>query len=162
MLNNKPHHYALQLTTLTPTSIGTGDTLSSAIDYEFTPQNKRLRFVNKSVLEKVLVEKDLTDALIRDMLTVKRDKNNKEIPFNIAFFLKDNRVAFDTVLEKKFYDVKGGSAIRFRQLYTILKNAGKPYIAGSSIKGAIETAILYDWLTTHEEGKQQLAELILK
>ena len=46
------------------------------------------------------------------------------------------------------------------QLHSTIKTENKAYIPGSSIKGAIRTAIMYQWLTDTEEGKEKLASFL--
>lgn len=48
-----------------------------------------------------------------------------------------------------------------QELYTILKTPnGQPYVPGSSLKGAIKTALLYDWLTKQRAGQEWLRAFI--
>jgi CRISPR-associated protein Csm5 len=55
------------------------------------------------------------------------------------------------------YGLENNSKI---QINTIIKSAGKPFIPGSSIKGSIKTALLYDWLMNDEEGKKWLISFV--
>jgi CRISPR type III-A-associated RAMP protein Csm5 len=45
------------------------------------------------------------------------------------------------------------------QINTIIKQGFQPYIPGSSLKGAIKTAFLHDWLVNTPEGRQKLEAL---
>lgn len=133
--------HRIKITTLSPVCIGNGQKLSPIADYIY--DNKQIHYLNKAKIEEVLAQdSDLMDKYIQGIVY---GMDNNRTLFNLKDFLKNslklspNEYILHSV-DTKIYSPK--------ELNAIIKNASnnRPYIPGSSLKGAIKTAFLYDWL----------------
>jgi CRISPR-associated protein Csm5 len=148
--------YQLQLTTLTPVCIGTGNKLSPYADYVIDEQRKKIYYIDQELVKnKLAKEPNLIDEYVEG---VANGMDNNRSSFNLKNFLK-NRLNIDVHKEHRLQldcEAKGS-----KELYTIVKNAGlQPYIPGSSLKGAVKTALLYEWLVNETEGKRWVSSFV--
>jgi CRISPR-associated protein Csm5 len=148
--------YPLQLTTLTPVCIGTGNKLSPYADYVIDEQRKKIYYIDQELVKnKLAKEPNLIDEYVEG---VANGMDNNRSSFNLKNFLK-NRLNIDVHKEHRLQldcEAKGS-----KELYTIVKNAGlQPYVPGSSLKGAVKTALLYDWLVNEAGGKKAVESLL--
>lgn len=134
--------YQVKITTLTPVCIGNGQKLSPFSDYKL--KGDKLIYLNQEVIKKALEKQpNLIDDYVRGIIS---GMDNTGSNFDVESFFY-NRAKLDlSSLKLKEVDStaqpKGN-----KNLYIILKQVGKyPYIPGSSLKGAIKTALLYNWL----------------
>ncbi|MBE9592027.1 MAG: type III-A CRISPR-associated RAMP protein Csm5, partial [Proteobacteria bacterium] len=121
----------LILETITPVHVGTGHKYSGA---EFVLKDKTLyrvsldKLLNKLTLDQ---REDLTERL--------EDRN-----FSLTEFLKDKNIALSKI--KRYASGFDGPGTP-REIAEHIKTNNIAYIPGSSIKGAIRTAILYSQIT---------------
>lgn len=147
--------YQLSLTTLTPVSIGgdQADTLSPYADYVMSEDGNYIRYINQSIVEKAVLEKGLLDEYV---LFIQTGMDNNRSAFNLKQYIQDRlKLSMEEATWKKV--VNHGLALNTRQeINPIIKSKKRPFIPGSSIKGAIRTAILYDWLVGKERTEPEL------
>ncbi|PLB85962.1 type III-A CRISPR-associated RAMP protein Csm5 [Dysgonamonadaceae bacterium] len=138
--------YQVKITTLTPVCIGDGQKLSPFSDYKL--KGDKLIYLNQEVIKKAIEKQpNLIDDYVRGIISGMDNTGSK---FDIESFLYNWAKLDLSSLTLKEID-STAQAKGNKSLNTILKQAGKyPYIPGSSLKGAIKTALLYHWLT---EGK---------
>lgn len=134
--------YQVKITTLTPVCIGDGQRLSPFSDYKL--KRDKLIYLNQEVIKKALEKQpDLIDDYVEGIISGMDNTGSK---FDIESFLYNYAKIDLASLTLKTIDstaVPKGN----KNLYTIIKNAGVyPYIPGSSLKGAVKTALLYNWL----------------
>jgi CRISPR-associated protein Csm5 len=145
----------IQLSALTPVCIGTGQILSPYSD--FVIEDKKIYYVDQQLIKQRLAEKPhLIDEFVKG---VANGFDNNRSTFDLNQFLY-SKLGIDI---RKEYRMKTSSHANEskQQLYTIIKNAGvQPYIPGSSLKGAIKTALLYDWLVNDAEGQKVIVRLL--
>ncbi len=159
--NPEPHR--LQLTTITPLSIGDEGVLSPLSD--FVVQNGKVHYVDQAILEEELEKLDKSSQqhfIDKYVNGVKSSMNQSRTrsEFNFENFLqKDLRLTPD-IYARRTYDIFGIGRNAKIQIVPIVHNAGKAYVPGSSIKGAIKTAILYYWLINTSSGKKELDYII--
>jgi CRISPR-associated protein Csm5 len=138
--SNAPQTIQLRLTTLSPLAIGKGDKLSPYSD--FVEHDNRLHLIDTNRVEAALADRpDLLDAYVAG-ITAGIDNNRSH--FELEKFLT-NRLRLDLpAVSRRIYPLGHGAAGGVKQeLYTILKTPnGQPYVPGSSLKGAIKTALL--------------------
>lgn len=148
--------YQIQLTTLTPVCIGTGNKLSPYADYVIDEQHKKIYYIDQELVKNKLANKpNLIDEYVAG---VANGMDNNRSRFNLNNFLK-NRLDIDAHKEHRLQ--LDCEATGSKELYTIVKNAGlQPYIPGSTIKGAVKTALLYDWLVNDAEGQKSVEALL--
>ena len=165
----------LFLKTVTPLHIGNGEELYS-LDYIFNDnefyhvsQNLFLQFLKENNLD----IKNYSDWIVRNTKEIDaldsekrqnrrnfgKDKNQQLSALSRNFNLKNYTKVinkFDDFLnfiKKRTYSIQFKNKPK-QQIRGIIKNAlNKPYIPGTSIKGAIRTALLFDYLNEHENSK---------
>lgn len=141
-----PNPYHIKLTTLTPVCIGSGEKLSPYADFIIDQANEEIHYINKAAVEKILGEyPELMDDYVSGITSGLNTRNQE---FGLKSFLEEELNLDEEEYILKSYQCSGDG---IKELNTIVKNAGqKPYIPGSTIKGAIKTALLYDWTKSNE------------
>ncbi|SHI73513.1 CRISPR-associated protein Csm5 [Cruoricaptor ignavus] len=137
-----PNPYNIKLTTLSPVCIGSGEKLSPYADFIIDQANEGIHYINKAAVEKILGEyPELMDDYVSGITSGNQN-------FSLKSFLEEELNLDEEEYILKSYQCSG---TEIKELNTIVKNAGqKPYIPGSTIKGAIKTALLYDWTKSNE------------
>lgn len=134
--------YDLHLTTLSPIHIGSGKSYSCC---EFVPAKDKLNGNDTKIIKRV----DLTNYYS----SLSDDKKDNFLAglTNSNFKLEQ----FDKKIKKDFvrYQCIDNSHDSFKNVQEHIKTSDKLYIPGSSIKGAIRTAIFYDLLTEEDMDK---------
>lgn len=124
---NKPTHYDLTLTTITPVHIGSGDELRKGFDF-ITEGNYTYRLDVDQLIE-VKADQMLPDAQGRyplpETLITAEDKRSKAF-YRYRLTGKPSSTKRDARLKEALKDVHD-----------------RPYIPGSSLKGAIRTALAW-------------------
>lgn len=146
--------FQLKLTTVTPVSIGgdQGKLLSPYADYVLSDDETKVHYLRKELIEKVVLKKEKLDDYIR-FIQLGMDNNRSD--FNLKnFILNVLELSLDEVTSYKLPNW-GLYAEDRKQIQTVVKSAGVPFIPGSSIKGALRTAMLYDWLANTSEGETE-------
>jgi CRISPR-associated protein Csm5 len=144
-------NYKLNIETLTPVCIGSGTTLSPYSDFLLNKSEHKIYYINHELVKGALTKKpELIDEYV-DGVSIGMD--NTRSNFRVEDFYR-NKLQLD--IKKTALRTVNATSSGIKQLYTIIKNAGiHPYIPGSSIKGAIKTALLYDWLM-QDDGQKWL------
>lgn len=132
---------AYRITTLTPVSIGDGNTLSAFADYVL--EKGKIHYINQQIIrDKMGKNPELIDFYVEGMI---RGKSNTTNTFDLKNFIF-NRLKL-TLQQVASHCIEAKNVSGKKEFYTVVKNAGQsPYIPGSTLKGAIKTALLYDWL----------------
>lgn len=134
--------YHIKITSITPVCIGDGQKLSPFSDYKL--KDGKLIYLNQETIKQVLKTRpNLIEDFVNEIFSGMHNTENK---FDIeSFFYNYAKIdlAYITLKTIDSTAVPEGN----KNLYTIIKNAGvHPYIPGSSLKGAVKTALLYNWL----------------
>lgn len=134
--------YDLHLTTLSPIHIGSGKSYSCC---EFVPAKAK----SKGQIVKIIKRVNLTNYY--SSLSDDRKDTFLAGLTNSNFKLEQ----FDKKIKKDFvrYQCIDNSHDSFKNVQEHIKTSDKLYIPGSSIKGAIRTAIFYDLLTEEDMDK---------
>ena len=135
------NEFAYRITTLTPVSIGDGNTLSAFADYVL--EKGKIHYINQQAIrDKMGKSPELIDFYVEGMI---RGKSNTTNTFDLKNFIF-NRLKL-TLQQAASHSIEAKNVSGKKEFYTVVKNAGQsPYIPGSTLKGAIKTALLYDWL----------------
>lgn len=147
--------------TITPVSIGndSGAVLSPYVDYII--KNDNVYYINHRAVEQVLSKKpQYIDEFVSDIRNSMNTSNTRS-EFNLTTFLESKlNMSLDDYAQRKLQM----HAVHKNKypITRMLTNADKPYISGSTLKGAIKTAILYDWLIQKEAGKTAMQNIIRK
>jgi CRISPR-associated protein Csm5 len=162
MNSNKVNQtYDIQLTTLTPISIGTSDVLSPYTDFVFDEQRKQIHIIDKSFIAARILEKQADTKLMDEYVNFIRGTfDNNRSSFDLKQFLerKDKLNLAPRDYAQQIIPYNGLDPKDRREVKCTLKNANQPYISGSTLKGAIKAALLYDWL--NNEAKEELDKLM--
>lgn len=159
---NKLHVHNIELTTLSPLFIGTDQAkvLSPYTDFVVVGNKVTgftLKYINKEKFKEVLMSQpEKIDEFTR-LVRASMNESNTASEFSLRDFIeKGLRIPIEDLTETSKAipdDTKHNGIDRF------ICNAGKPYIPGSTIKGAIRTALLYDWLCNTKNGTITLGEI---
>ena len=127
---------------LSPVHIRGGDTISPYADFIYN-NNYILYIDNEKLWSDISEDEKILDEYI-DIIK-NRDINSKE-KYVMYDFMKKNNIDIDKYILEK---VKCTDDIGAMEIGQLIKTSGRPYIPGSSIKGAIRTAILYNYLKSN-------------
>lgn len=171
--NTNPHNYpkTLRLYTLSPLHIGTGESLSP-MDYFI--HNERFYRAKQDDVYQLIREKLGSDGLrtyadwVAEQFEVMRElrDNRKQSQLMdsinvLSFFESINKrnVLLDAFKTKRIpirgdddnRNRKSGQK-RYGEVKEAMRSAGKAYLPGSSIKGALRTALLYSYMKRYGES----------
>lgn len=153
------HSFKIRLSTLTPLSIGNGQVLSPYADYVYDASEDCVYLVNKTIFEEAVNSKNLLDQYIDSIVNT---FGNNRSGFNLKKFIEDQEKLGHP--ENIYYPDPircDGLKENFRkETKSMVKDTNRPFIPGSTIKGAIKTALLYHWL--RKEGKDTFDGLMRK
>ncbi len=127
---------------LSPIHIHSGEVIK-AMNY-MVKDDKVLIFDEMDVIESVKQQELLNDELLRNFASAgrRRKEYNKTLDYYI-----DKGIIEKSVVDK--YKLKGNNYtedLSGQEIYRTMTNLQGPYIPGSTIKGVIRTAILYDYI----------------
>lgn len=135
--------YRMKLKTLSPVFIGGGD-------YNLIQKNEYI--LDRSKVH-VLNPRTWVDFLVRTRL-FSYYKALSNINCDLRKFLEDHKIKKELWNKRKYvkYSLSAPDMSKPYDLHTFVKNSyGEPYIPGSTIKGALKTAITYQLLTEKKE-----------
>ncbi len=145
----------IQIETLSPISIGDGEVLSPYTDFIFNDNQDSIHLLDKTSIVKQIGEKEkVKGGLMKEYIDgIYSSFNNNRSEFNLKHFLVE-RMEMNTTNEA-FRTIKqyGLREDRRREIKTMVKDNGQPYISGSTLKGGIKAALLYDWMLENKEGQ---------
>lgn len=150
----------LRITTLTPVSIGSGAILSPYADYIIDESNKQICFVDKQKLQQIIAQDDRwLDAYVQGIAT---GMDNNRSDFDLKSFLLNNRIVRD-IDEVVAYRCNAVFSLKGKlQIQAISKSPlQEPYFPGSTIKGALKTVLMYDWLKNKGQEADRLIQSII-
>lgn len=144
--------YEVTITTKGPLHIGSGKTINKK-EYYFDEDSKKVYFFDFAKLFKGIVDRKLEDKYQEYML-------NAKAPMDLGGFFRKNGVGIMDVKKLADYSVDainvcgdaGRESFKGRGINTFIKESGnRNYIPGSSLKGAIRTALLVDEILSKEK-----------
>ncbi|HDK7159186.1 type III-A CRISPR-associated RAMP protein Csm5 [Clostridium botulinum] len=125
---------------LTPVHIGCGKKYSPYLDI-IKNENKITVLDEEKIIEKLV----LNDEIFEEYINILKNKSPNAIEkYNIINILKNNKIEIGEV--KKYDLICGNSFNNLIDVNQSIKTKGIPYIPGSSIKGSIRTALIYNKL----------------
>lgn len=163
MTKYKNTNYQIQLETLTPVSIGNGETLSPYTDFVFDEEDRDyIYLVDKQAIAQAIVDKDKaegTQLMTAYVNGIRSAFDNNRSNFDLQQFMLDKvgLEAEDYSSQRVAHD--GLNPRDRREVKCMLKDNAQPYISGSSLKGAIKAAVLYDWFSN--EGEEESNQLMV-
>lgn len=152
-MNHKNYvNETILLKTITPIFIGDdqGSDLSPFSD--FVVEGNSLKLINKKKFEKLLTkDNDLVDNYVDQI------KNNSA-RFDLKEFITNKLNAEINQLISGELHIEGFLANN--NVKRFISSAGRPFIPGSTIKGAVRTAVIYNFLINSEVGKKKVSNLL--
>jgi len=154
-MNHKNYvNETILLKTITPIFIGDdqGSDLSPFSD--FVVDGTSLKLINKNKFEKLLTkDSDLVDNYVDQI------KNNSA-RFDLKEFITNKLNAEINELMNGELHIEG--FLENNNVKRFVSSAGSPFIPGSTIKGAVRTAVIYNFLINSEDGKKKVSSLLNK
>ncbi|SDC25876.1 MULTISPECIES: type III-A CRISPR-associated RAMP protein Csm5 [unclassified Candidatus Frackibacter] len=134
----------LTLQTITPVHIGSGESLSPYSDYIY--QSGEVYYIDHQKLEEYLFNLEDATDLINQFVTIikKQASGNSSDRYKLEDFFVNNSMRLRDFVSKKV-TVSGGQ-IKGEEIQRTISTGNRPYIPGSTLKGAIRTALLYTHL----------------
>ncbi len=130
---------------ITPCAVTSGNKLSSGIDFWVEASN--IHVIKQRLFSKKLKENNL-EVAFSDIAV------STDIAPDVKKFMSENGM---TPSELSYPIQNMGIPVGpRREIKQIMQSAGRPFVPGSSIKGVIRTALLFDWLESHDDGKDAL------
>lgn len=151
--------FRVTLTTISPVFIGGGEeALSPDTDYIKQKAGNQVIIIDQQKLQQKLQEALVQNpALIDEFVVGIRHFDNNRSRFSLSDFITSRLNVPISDVEKCRLPVEG--ELQKTPIRRFIASAGRPFIPGSTIKGAIRTAVLLDWLLKTNAGKKQLAEI---
>jgi len=153
-MTNSLISHKVQLTTLSPVFIGAGEEHVLSPYSDFVQRGDSLIYIDIDRLQEAMQDDHaLIDAYVKGM----RQFENNRSAFSLENFITGTlgRDVDDFAARVVCID----EDIQKNQIRRFISTGGKPFIPGSSLKGAIRTAVLVDWLLKTKEGKKQLDQV---
>lgn len=149
----------LKLRIHSPTHIGAGDgkVLSPYTDFVLSESGEEMCLIRPRRMNQILKSiEGAGDSLWTKILADKNQSGNRS-DFSLRKFLEGHGVDPEegAIRLRNF----GMGDNHRREVMQMEKTAGRPYIPGSSLKGAIRTCILYDWLLNAPKGQAELKQV---
>ena len=148
--------YKMKLEVLTPLHIGGAD-YKSKLDkkeYVFDKDKETLTLIDSEKFISFLIKKNLFDeyiSYIQKNLNLKKNEQDKNI--KLIDFLKNNNIYKNIEEFRKKAPIKIDPEIEeMNDIKLMLRNfQGKPYIPGTSIKGALVNFLLVNYIINHKD-----------
>jgi len=143
--------YKLKITALTPVTVGSGEELSPYADYIATRDS--IHIIDKTALQNKVARNDIwmdtyVEALARGM-------DNNRSDFDLKVFIENTlKEKIDTMslVKYPFYSSRPQSKLPIKSM--LKTPLMEPYLPGSSLKGAIKTAVMYNLLDEINENEK--------
>jgi len=148
----------LRITTLTPVTIGSGAELSPYADYLI--DKGLICFIDKKkMVEKIMQKGD--SYLDLYVYGVANGMDNNRSEFDLKSFLLNNKIvqSVDEVISS-CCPLTGNFNSKLPIKGIIKSPTAKPYFPGSSIKGALKTVLMYNWLKTNKNADETIEKVI--
>ncbi|NTV07432.1 MAG: type III-A CRISPR-associated RAMP protein Csm5 [Chlorobium limicola] len=140
--------HTIKLTTLSPLHIGAGDEHILSPYSDYVQRGDMLIYIDTEKLQDAMQgDKALVDAFVNGMRQFENNRSTFSLEQFITSTLGQEIDDFAAHVVKIEGDCKKAHIHRF------ISTAGKPFIPGSSLKGAIRTAVLVDWLLNRKAGE---------
>ncbi|HXL02586.1 MAG TPA: type III-A CRISPR-associated RAMP protein Csm5 [Candidatus Atribacteria bacterium] len=139
----------LSLSVVTPICVRSGENASAVADYIYDPQKRTIYLIDQVKFNRWLMEQGKnTRFLIKDITALVSSRQGTLVHFFNEHGLSPRDFSRATI------PVSFPNSITFgnRNLFLPTLTGGKPYIPGSSIKGAIRTALMFDYIKNGDNG----------
>ena len=148
----------LRITTVTPVTIGSGVELSPYADY--ITDNEQICFIDKKKMVEKIMQKG-ESYLDQYVYGVANKMDNNRSEFDLKSYLLNNEIvkSIDDVISSRC-PLTGNFNNKLPVKGIVKSPLAKPYFPGSSIKGALKTVLMYNWLKTNENAEKTIKKVI--
>jgi len=140
----------LSLSVVTPICVRSGENASAVADYIYDPQKRAIHLIDQVKFNRWLMGQGKNARfLIKDITALVSSRQGTLVHFFNEHGLSPRDFSRATI------PVSFPNSITFgnRNLFLPTLTGGKPYIPGSSIKGAIRTALMFDYIKNEDNGE---------
>lgn len=152
-MNEYLKHYTVELTTLAPVFIGSGEKAGKK-EYVYDRVNKRIYMLNNQKMYGFLLQKHLQKRYENYLLRERKD---------LYIWMQDQGLRKKDYKDCISYELDCSDAefnTKEKDIFLFVKDPyGNPYIPGSSLKGAIRTALLGSQMTLDERVQKLLRDI---
>lgn len=127
------------LTTVTPIHIGNGESLSPYTDY-VVGQRGTVYLMDRQKVNDRLASLENSDEAIDEFVNRVMGHQNTGKPFSLKQFFEQHGIDYQELARSI---CQTDADIKNEEIHETIKSASRPYIPGSSMKGAVKTALLY-------------------
>jgi CRISPR-associated protein Csm5 len=153
--------YKIKLTTLSPIFIGGGE-FSDLSQLQYVLTGNKLKIVDETKFMKFLKQSNHLDKFINYVSKPQYNKNGKLISPTLTYWINQNFSNREIDIYSKIENIGEIAKRNLNYVRSFIKNnEEKPYIPGSSIKGAIRTALL-SYLIDLGKTKSESEEILKK
>jgi len=146
--------FKLRLTTLSPLYIGAGEEHNLSPYSDYVQRGDTLIYLDTGKLQEAM-QGDA--ALVNAFVTGMRQFDNNRPTFELERFITEIMGRKVDDFASRCVHIEGDC--KKAHIRRFVATAGKPFIPGSSLKGAIRTAVLVDWLLNRKDGEPELDKI---
>lgn len=130
----------LRLETVTPLHIGNGDILSPYSDYIFDDETGMVYIIDPHKVEKALYEMENNEEVIDEFVQRISAKKYTSDVYTLKHFFKEYGLDYKQLARSA---VQTNADVKNEEIQECIKSSARPFIPGSSIKGAVRTSLLF-------------------
>ncbi|SES90672.1 type III-A CRISPR-associated RAMP protein Csm5 [Anaerobranca gottschalkii] len=146
----------VNLETLTPVSIGSEQKASQFLDYIY--DNNKVYYIDHDKLYDEIEKHPQGESLLEEYIKIIKEQSKRNSnSYNLTSFLISCKIDF----KKAVLSAVETEGVINKQISLHIKTNNAPYIPGSTIKGAIRTAIIFN-LFEEDDDTKLLYEYIFK
>lgn len=147
--------FKVALSMLSPVFIGGGEQATLSPYTDFIQQGNQVIIIDQHKLQNALgIKTDLIEEFVQG---IRCGFDNNRSVFSLSAFITNRLNLSLSEVEECRLPVEGDT--QKNHIRRFIASGGRAYIPGSTVKGAIRTAVLVDWLLKTNPGKKQLAEI---
>lgn len=146
----------VHIETVTPVNIGNGEKLSPYSDYIF--DDGKIYFLDHRKVEQAIARLEDSDAVMDEYVERIMAQSSSE-PYSLKKFFQEHRIDYKKL---HHFSVPTSADIKYEEIHESIKSGSQLYIPGSSIKGAIRTALLFHHRIDKGYTVQQAIEHVTK
>ena len=141
------------LQTLSPVHIGSGDILSPYGDYVF--KDGYIYYIDLDKISEEIYSRPDAEEIVDSFVEIIKTTadSNQASKYKLIDFMEDNNLDLDMYSKKK---VQARETVNSREIQRIIATGNRPFIPGSTLKGAIRTSLLYSHLQKEDYDFNQM------
>ena len=154
-MNEANRSQTVTLTTLSPLFIGAGDEAQWSPSTDLIQTGSHLILIDSGKLQNALQKHpEKVDTFVSG---IRQGFDNNRSAFSLERFIRTDLHLDPQDLASRTLTIEG--AVGRNHVRRFIATAGRPFVPGSSIKGALRTAVVLDWLQHNPQGKAFLSQI---